>query len=302
MLENIVRHMEKGEKPLQAALNGSREIGFTILSMTLSLVAVFIPVLFMGGIVGRLLHEFAVTISVAVLISGVVSLSLTPMLCAIFLRPKEKEQHGRFYRTSDRFFQGMLGLYERSLQWAIRFRRTTLTLSLVFLVLVIYLFMAIPKGFLPSDDTDQLICFTEARQGVAFDAMIDLQMEVASIIAKNPNIDKVAVNVGASGSSTTMNTGRMFVRLKPRAQRKASAEEIIQQLRPKLSGLPGVKAYLQNPPPIRIGGVLTKSQYQYTLQSTDTAELYKYSPLLEEKVKAIPGILDVTSDLQARNP
>ncbi len=302
MLENIVRHVEKGEKPLEAALNGSREIGFTILSMTLSLVAVFIPVLFMGGIVGRLLNEFAVTISVAVLISGVVSLSLTPMLCAMFLRPKKVERHGRFYRTSERFFQNLLGWYESSLQWAIRYRRITLTVSVVFLVLVVYFFMSIPKGFLPSDDTDQLACFTEAKQGVSFDAMIDHQMQVASIINQNPNIDKVAVNVGASGSSTTMNTGRMFVKLKPRAEREASADEVIQQLRPKLAGLPGVKAYLQNPPPIRIGGVLTKSQYQYTLQSTDAEGLYKYTPLLEERIKAIPGVMDVTSDLQASNP
>ena len=302
MLENIVRHMEKGEKPLQAALNGSREIGFTIVSMTLSLVAVFIPVLFMGGIVGRLLHEFAVTISVAVLISGLVSISLTPMLCALFLRPKKAERHGRLFGLFERFFDRLLKLYEKSLQWAIRYRRMTLAASVGFLVVVIYLFMVVPKGFMPSDDTDQLICFTEAKQGVAYEAMIDIQMKVAGIIAQNPNVDKVAVNVGASGSSTTLNTGRMFVRLKPRSQRKAGADEVIQQLRPKLAGLPEVKAFLQNPPPIRIGGVLTKSQYQYTLQSTDTADLYKYAPMLEEKIKTLPGILDVTSDLQAKNP
>ncbi len=302
MLENIVRHMEKGEKPLQAALKGSKEIGFTIVSMTLSLVAVFIPVLFMGGIVGRLLHEFAVTISVAVLISGVVSISLTPMLCALFLRPKKEERHGRLFSLFEKFFDGMLSLYERSLRWAIRYRRATLTVSLAFLALVVWLFIAVPKGFMPSDDTDQLICFTEAKQGVAYEAMIDIQKKVGAIIAENPNVDKVAINVGVSGSSTTLNTGRMFVRLKPRSQRKADADEVIQQLRPKLAGLPEVKAFLQNPPPIRIGGVLTKSQYQYTLQSTDTGELYKYAPMLEEKIKTLPGVLDVTSDLQAKNP
>lgn len=302
MLENIVRHMEKGEKPLDAALNGSREIGFTILSMTLSLVAVFIPVLFMGGIVGRLLHEFAVTISVAVLISGVVSLTLTPMLCALFLRPKKAEQHGRVYRATERFFDGMLRLYERSLQGVIRYRRATLAASLLLLVAVVYLFTAIPKGFLPSDDTDQLACFTEAKQGVSFDAMVEHQLRVGALLAQDPNIHKVAVNVGVSGSSPTLNTGRMFVRLKPRAERQMSADEVIQHLRPKLSELPGVKVFLQNPPLIRIGGVLTKSQYQYTLQSTNTSELYRYAPLLESKIKGLPGILDVTSDLQADNP
>ncbi len=301
MLENIVRHMEKGESPLEASLKGSAEISFTILSMTISLVAVFIPVLFMGGIVGRLLHEFAVTIAVAVLISGFVSLSLTPMLCSRFLKPAGEQQHSRIYQISERFFEGMLHLYDVTLKWALRRRLTTLILSFVFLVVAAGLYAVISKGFLPSEDTGQITGFTEAAQGISFESMVEHQKKVVRIIEKDPNIEKVMSRVGSGGGSS-MNTGRLTIRLKPRQERRQSADEIIQKLRPELAAIPGIQVYLQNPPPIRIGGYQTKSQYQYTLQSPDMNELYKYAPLLEAKLKDMPGLQDVASDLQIKSP
>jgi HAE1 family hydrophobic/amphiphilic exporter-1 len=301
MLENIVRHMEKGESPLEASLKGSEEISFTILSMTISLVAVFIPVLFMGGIVGRLLHEFAVTIAVAVLISGFVSLSLTPMLCSRFLKPAGEQRHSRIYQLSERFFEGMLRLYDVTLKWALRRRLTTLVLSFVFLVVAAGLYAVISKGFLPSEDTGQITGFTEAAQGISFESMVEHQKKVVRIIEKDPNIEKVMSSVGSGGGSS-MNTGRLTIRLKPRQERRQSADEIIQKLRPELAVIPGIQVYLQNPPPIRIGGYQTKSQYQYTLQSPDMNELYKYAPLLEAKLKDMPGLQDVASDLQIKSP
>ena len=302
MLENIVRHMEHGESPRDAAFKGSREISFTIISMTLSLVAVFIPVLFMGGIIGRLLNEFAVTIVVAVLISGFVSLSLTPMLCSIMLRPAGQEKHGRVYQASERFFNGMRSGYERSLQWVLHHRRSTLMVTLLFLVGVIYLYVIMPKGFLPSGDTGQITCSTETAQGTSFESMVAYQKKVARIVQKDPNVDVVMSRVGGGGGGSSSNTGSMMLRLKPRSERSKSADEVIQELRPKLATIPGIQVYMQNPPPIRIGGYQTKSQYQYALQSPDISELYRYAPVLEAKLKDLPGFQDVTSDLQLKNP
>ena len=302
MLENIIRHMEHGESPRDAAFNGSREISFTIISMTLSLVAVFIPVLFMGGIIGRLLHEFAVTIVVAVLISGFVSLSLTPMLCSIMLRPAGQARHGRVYQASERFFDGMLRGYEASLGWVLHHRRTTLMVSLLFLAGVIHLYTVMPKGFLPSGDTGQIIGSTEAAQGTSFESMVKYQRNVARIVQKDPNVDIVMSRVGGGGGSSSSNTGGMMLRLKPRGERSRSADEIIQELRPKLAAIPGIQTYLQNPPPIRIGGYQTKSQYQYALQSPDIGELYRYAPVLEARLRDLQGFQDVTSDLQLKNP
>jgi HAE1 family hydrophobic/amphiphilic exporter-1 len=302
MLENIVRHMEQGEGILEAALNGSKEIGFTIVSMTLSLVVVFIPVLFMGGIMGRLLHEFAVTISLAVLISGVVSLTLTPMLCSRFLRPPGAIRHGRLYAASERYFKGMLQAYEWSLRKTLDHRLATLILSGLILVATVYLFMIVPKGFLPSEDTDQIVGFTEAAQGISFDSMGAHQKEVAAVISQDPNVAAFMSSIGPSGGSPGSNTGRLNIRLKPRKQRNLSVDEIIQELRPKLATIPGIQVFLQNPPPVRIGGRMTKSQYQFTLQATDTDALYRYAPILEERLRQIPGLQDVTSDLQIKNP
>ena len=299
MLENIVRHMEKGESVLDAAFRGSKEIGFTIMSMTLS--AVFIPILFMGGIVGRLFHEFAVTIGAAILVSGFVSLSLTPMLSSRFLKPDHGKKHGRFYETSERYFDGMLKIYDKGLVWALARRRMTMVASALILVATVFLFLKIPKGFLPSEDTGQVFGFTEGAQGISFGAMGEHQMAVAKEVQKDPNVAAFMSSYGARGSNSG-NSGTVFMRLKPREERKASVDEFIQEIRPKLAKIPGVKVYLQNPPPIRIGGRLTKSLYQYTLQDADTKELYHFAPILEGKMRQLPGFQDVSSDLQIANP
>jgi hydrophobic/amphiphilic exporter-1 (mainly G- bacteria), HAE1 family len=301
VLENIVRHMEMGEQPFEAAIKGSREIGFTILSMTLSLAAVFIPVFFMGGILGRLLHEFAVTIAAAILVSGVVSLTLTPMLCSRFLRPPREERHGRLYALTERFFDGMLHLYDRTLQFVLRHQGSTLMLSLLLLVLTVYLFGLIPKGFLPSEDTGSVFAFTEAAQGISFNAMVKEQKALSAIVAQNPYVDNWMSSVGAGGPNVAGNTGRLFMRLIPRNQRP-SVDEFIEQIRPQLSVVPGIRVYLQNLPPIRIGGMLTKGLYQFTLQSPNIEELYKYAPRLEAKMRQLPGLVDVNSDLLIKNP
>ncbi len=301
MLENIVRHMEHGEAPMQAALRGSREIGFTIVSMTLSLAAVFIPVLFMGGIVGRLLHEFAVTIGVAILVSGFVSLTLTPMMCSRFLRPTREEDHGAMYRAFDRGFDAMLRGYDWTLQKVMRHRFATLVVSLIILVATIWLFVRMPKGFLPSEDQGNIFAFTEAAQGISFDAMMEHQKALDEIVKKNPYVDSYFSSVGGGRSAGAMNSGTLFLRLKPRDQRP-HVDKIIEMLRPEFAKVPGIRVFMQNLPPIRIGGQLTKSQYQLTLQSPDTRELYEYSPKLEARLRELPGLMDVTSDLQIKNP
>ncbi len=302
VLENIVRHMEMGEGAWDAALNGSKEIGFTILSMTLSLAAVFIPVLFMGGILGRLLHEFAVTIGAAILVSGFVALSLTPMLCSRFLRPPQTEKHGRLYQYSERVFEGIRNLYDRSLRQVLKRPRATMAVSGVLVLATAYMFAVIPKGFLPSEDTGNIFIFTEGTQGISFDSMVRHQKALAEIVSREPSVGSFMSSVGAGGPNVAGNTGRMFLRLKPRAQREKSVDELIEELRPKLSSVPGIQAFLQNLPPIRLGGMLTKSLYQLALQSPDTDELYKYAPLLEARMKASPGLQDVNSDLQIKNP
>lgn len=302
MLENIVRHVEMGEPPLQAALNGSREIGFTIVSMTLSLVAVFIPVLFMGGIIGRLLHEFAITIGVAILVSGFVSLSLTPMLCSRFLRPLREKRRNRLYLTSEQFFNGMFKAYQSSLRFVLNHRLATILLSGLIFVITIFLFITFPYGFLPSEDIGQIFATTEAPQGISFESMKHHQFTVAELIRQDPNVASFSSNVGAGGPTQTGNMGRLFITLKPRSERRLSADGVIQELRPKLAKIPGIQVFLQNPPPIRIGGQLTKSQYQFTLQSPDSEDLYRYAPLLEAKMRELPGLQDVTHDLQIKNP
>jgi HAE1 family hydrophobic/amphiphilic exporter-1 len=302
MLENIVRHMEKGESPLDAALKGSREIGFTILSMTISLVVVFVPILFMSGLLGRLLHEFAVTIAVAILVSGFVSLTLTPMLCSRFLKPPREEKHGKWFQASERVFEKSLALYEKSLQVVLRHDRITLGVSAALLVLTVWMFATMPTGFLPSDDTGQISISTESAQGTAFDSMSAHQQELAKIVAADPNVDAFMSSVGGGGGNSSSNQGRFFLRLKDRGDRELSADQVIAELRPKLARVPGIRAFPQNPPPIRIGGNNTKSLYQFALQGPDTDELYRLAPQLEAKLRALPGLLDVTSDLQLSNP
>ncbi|HEY9641408.1 MAG TPA: efflux RND transporter permease subunit [Coleofasciculaceae cyanobacterium] len=316
MLENIVRHMEMGESRLEAALNGSREIGFTILSMTISLVAVFIPVLFMGGILGRLFQEFAVTISVAILVSGVISLTLTPMLCSRFLRPPHSNQaeagaavHGagqswktRLYDRSERFFDALLQGYAWGLKKSLKYHRTTMVISGAILAGTVVLFGVVPKGFIPSVDVGQITINTQASQDISFDEMVKHQQAVAAIARKDPNIAAVNSSVGAGGPNASANTGRIFVKLKPRDERQLSADEIVQELRPKLAAVPGLKVFLQNPPAINIGGQQTKAQYQFTLQSPNIQELYENAPKLEAKLRQLSELQDVNSDLQINNP
>ena len=300
MLENITRHMESGKPRLQATLDGAREIGFTIVSMTISLAAVFIPVLFMGGILGRLLHEFAVTIIVAVLISGFVSLTLTPLLCSRILKVERDRKHGRIYLMSERVFDTMLAGYRVGLTWVLAHQRLTMAFFAAIFAGTAALFYYMPKGFLPSDDVGQVFVITEAAQDISFDAMSNLQQQVAQLIRANPHVESVMSFVGIGGPSAALNNGRLFVTLKPRDQRP-TADAVIQELRPTLLRVPGIRAYVQNIPAIRIGQ-LTKSAYQYTLQDTDTDELYHWVPILEEKIKALPGLIDVTSDLQITQP
>ena len=301
MLENIVRHMEAGMPPFEAALKGSREIGFTIISMTLSLAAVFIPVLFMSGILGRLLHEFAVTIMVAILVSGFVSLTLTPMLCSRFVKPPAHAKHGRIYALSQRFFDGMLGTYDWSLQHVLRHRALTMLVSAVVLVATVVLFVVIPKGFFPSEDTSQAFAITEASQDISFEGMRDHQLALMKIVSGDTNVAGYMSAIGAGGSTVSGNTGRIFMHLKPRSQRP-HVDQVIQELRKKFATVPGVSTYLQNPPLIRVGGMLSKSLYQFTLQGPDLQELYHWAPIIKDRMATLDGFQDVTTDLLISSP
>lgn len=334
MLENIVRHIEAGEGVMEAALKGSREIGFTILSMTLSLTAVFIPVLFMGGIIGRLLHEFAVVIMMAVLVSGFVSLTLTPMLCSRFIQPQHARKHGRVYLALEEFFDRLLKRYERSLQWALRHRIFVMATSGVILAITVWQFLAIPKGFLPEVDSSTLQCYTLAAQGISFDAMKKHQDALNQIVLEDPNRKNFFSSLGTVGGSS--NSGFIFIHLKepserpevpspamlrlekkyggvpvvgsalralaPLSMHHPTIDEVMQELRVKLGTVPGISAFVRNPPPIQIGGSVTNSPYQLTLQSPDTEELYRVATGFEQKMETLPALRDVTSDLQIKNP
>ena len=299
MLENIVRHQEMGENVMEATLKGSKEIGFTIVSMTLSLAAVFIPILFMGGILGRLFHEFAVTIAAAVLFSGFVSLTLTPAMASRVLRAPGEERHGALYRISEKGLQGMLNFYRQTLAWVIKRRRATLVFSAVILFVTVILFMKLPKGFLPSEDTGLLIGVTEAAQGISYDAMIAHQRAVAEIVQADPSVDSFVSAIGGIGAS---NQGRLFIRLKPRNERRLSADDVAQELRAKLFRITGINSFIQNPPPITIGSRFTKSLYQFTLQSPEVKTLYSNASAFEAQMRALPLVQDVTTDMQLQNP
>jgi HAE1 family hydrophobic/amphiphilic exporter-1 len=301
MLENIVRHMEAGDPPLTAALKGSREIGFTIISMTLSLAAVFIPVLFMSGILGRLLHEFAVTIMVSILVSGFVSLTLTPMLCSRFVKAHSHQQHGKAFAISQRFFDGMLGIYDRTLQVVLRHRVLTMFVSVLVLVATLYLFGVVPKGFFPSQDNNQAFAITEGNQDISFDSLREHQLALMKIVSEDTNVLGYMSSIGAGGSTVSANQGRIFMHLRPRAERQ-HVDQVIQELRKKFAAVPGVSTFLQNPPMIRIGGFLTKSLYQFTLQGPDLQELYHWAPIVKDKMATLDGFQDVTTDLLITSP
>ena len=302
MLENVVRHMEHGEDAMTAALRGSKEIAFTIVSMTLSLAAVFIPVLFMGGIVGRLLNEFAVTIGVAILVSGFVSLTLTPMLAARFLHPPRTASHGRMYMAIERVFVWARDAYGWTLRQAMTHHVTTMAVSVLLLVATVYCFRIIPTGFIPSQDTGQLQGQTELAQGTGFESLMAHQQEIIRLIREDPNVLSVTSTIGGGGPGGSSTGGRVSIELKPRAQRELTADQMIDRLRPKLAAVPGVRVFLQNPPVINIGSRQARAQYQFTLQTGDTNDLYTAAPKLEAQLKTIPGIVDVSSDLQLSNP
>ena len=299
MLENIVRHLEMGKSRMQAALDGAAEVGFTILSMTFSLAAVFIPILFMGGIIGKLFHEFAVTIGVAILVSGVVSLTLTPMLASRFLRSSHGREQGRFYQTTERMYERWLHGYERSLAWVMARRRATLAFSAVILVLTGLLFVISPKGLFPTDDTGQLLGTTEAAEGVSFDALVERQQQIAAALARHPDVRSVTSSVGTSAAA---NQGQLTLDLKPLAERDKSAAEIARELTAMSLETPDITLFVQNPPAISIGGLASKSLYQYTLLSGDLATLNRAARALETRLRQLPKLTNVTSDLLIENP
>ncbi|HEV8198326.1 MAG TPA: efflux RND transporter permease subunit [Gemmatimonadales bacterium] len=304
MLENIVRHMEMGKPAMQAAFDGAAEIGFTILSMTVSLTAVFIPLIFMSGIIGRLFHEFAVTIGVAILVSGFVSLTLTPMLSSRFLRPGLHSGSGKrnvLFDGFERGYQGALSVYTRSLDWVMEHRPATMVISLATLVGTILLFRIVPKGFIPSEDTGRLTAVTETAQGTSYEAMVSHQQTVANILAKDSNVAKILSSVGQGGGVSTNNQGRISMSLAPRNKRPSS-DELLRILARKVSSVPGISVFLQNPPPINVGGRSTKSQYQYSVQGSDLPTLYAGANAMLAGMQKMPQLADVTSDLQITNP
>ena len=299
MLENIVRHLEMGKPRLQAALDGAAEVEFTILSMTFSLAAVFIPILFMGGLIGKLFHEFAVTIGVSILVSGFVSLTLSPMLASRFLRSEHGVTHGRLYLATERVYDRALSAYTRSLTWVMGHRPGTMAFSGVILVATAWLFVVAPKGLFPSDDTGQLLATTEAAEGVSFDALVARQREVAAIVARDPDVLSVTSSVGTTAAA---NQGQLTIDLRPIAQRHHSADQVASNLGRAVLGVPGITVYVQNPPAISIGGLASKSLYQYTLQSGDIATLDSAARALEARLRPLPQLTDVTSDLLIENP
>jgi HAE1 family hydrophobic/amphiphilic exporter-1 len=301
MLENIVRHLEMGKPPMRAALDGAAEVGFTIVSMTLSLAAVFIPLLFMGGIVGRLFREFAITITASILVSGVVSLTLTPMLCSRFLKPAGEAQHGRWYRATEAWFQRLLAGYERSLDWVMRHRPLTLVFSVVCLGLTAVLFVLIPKGLFPSDDTGLLQGTTEAAQGVSYTELVRLQQQAAALVLADSNVEGYLSSVGAGGPAGASNQGRLFIALKP-AGKRPPGDAMVAELSRRLGHIPGLSVFIQNPPSIRIGGRSAKSLYQFTLQGNDVETLYQGAQQLLAKLRQLSLITDVTTDMLNANP
>jgi hydrophobe/amphiphile efflux-1 (HAE1) family protein len=302
VIENIVRHLEQGLSPMEAALKGSKEIGFTIISITLSLIAVFIPLFLMGGYVGKLFQEFAVTISVSLLLSLVISLTLTPMMCARLLKDEAHRQHGRLYRLFERGFDNLLALYEHGLKIVLRHRFIALMVMLGTIALTGYLYVVIPKGFFPQQDTGQIVGITEAAQDISFPAMAQRQQALVDILLKDPAIESVSNYIGPGGPTATLNQGRVFIVLKPGNQRDVSADQIINRLRPQLAKIQGIALYMQAAQDITIGARLTKTQYQYTLTDADSTELAHWSTIFVDKMKAIPGITDVASDQANAGP
>jgi len=298
VLENITRYLEQGMTPFDAAMKGSKEIGFTVLSMSTSLIAVFIPILLMGGIVGRLFREFAVTLAVAIAVSLVVSLTTTPMMCAKFLRQHHPSERSRAYLFGERFFNGMLAGYDRGLRWVLRHQNLVLLITIGTLILNVYLYIIVPKGFFPQEDTGRLGGAARASQDISFDAMNVKQAQLAAIVQKDPGVANVLAFAGSGGGGATTNVGRMFIALKPLSERDANADQIINRLRGKLSGIPGVQLFLQSSQDITVGGRSSDAQYQYTLQDSNLDELNEWAPKLLGKMKTMPELRDASTDQQ----
>jgi len=299
MIENIVRFIEGGEKPLQAALRGARQIGFTVVSLSFSLVAVFIPLIFMTGIVGRLFREFAITLSIAVMVSAIVSLTLTPMMCSLMLQPEDQRKHGRLYQATERFFKGMLDAYERGLQWVLRHQVFVMVVAITTLVATVWLYVLVPKGLLPEQDTGLILGITDTAQTISFRSMVDRQRQVADIVLQDPDVVNVASFVGGGTVNPTMNTGRLYIGLKPHDQRRASATDVIERLREKTSSLEGISLFMQAVQDVQIDSRVSRTQYQYTLQDADETELSQWAGRLLATLKTLPELTDVASDEQA---
>src|SRR6202020_109839 len=302
VIENIVRHIEEGLSPMAAALKGSAEIGFTIVSITLSLFAVFIPLFFMGGYVGRMFREFAVAVSVSLVLSLVISLTLTPMMCARLLADPRKARHGRLYQLSERGFDALLDWYERTLKIALRYRLATLTVMFGTILLTGYLYYVIPKGFFPLQDTGMLFGIAEASQDISFPAMAERQQALMNIVMQDPAVASVSDFMGPGGSTPTLNQGRGFVVLKPLEERKISAMDVIERLKPKLAQIQGATLYLQPAQDITIGARISKTQYQYTLYDADSRELNHWTEIFLHKLKSMPAISDVATDQENAGP
>jgi multidrug efflux pump len=301
VIENVHRHLEAGLNPMQAAIKGASEIGFTIISITLSLIAVFIPLFLMSGYVGLLFREFAVTVSVSLVLSLVIALTLTPMMCARLLRAEDPAKHGRLYRLFEAGFDGLLGGYERSLKVALRHRFVTLMVMLGTIGVTGYLYVIIPKGFFPQQDTGMIIAIAEAAQSISFPAMEGRMEAVIGTIQKDPAVASVGSQIGATGT-TTLNDGRLFIALKPKTERSASADQVIARLRPQLAKLQGVTVYMQAAQDITIGARVSRTQYQYSLVDADAGELNHWAPIFLDKIKGVPGITDVASDQANAGP
>ena len=302
MIENIVRYIEEGDSPFEAALKGAGQIGFTIISITFSLIAVFIPLLFMGGIVGRIFREFAVVVTVAVCMSAFVALTLTPVMCAQFLKRHNNEKRGRLDQLCENVFDAWVRSYDRGLKWVFRHQFATLMSTIGLIFVTGYLYISIPKGFFPEQDTGFIFGLAEARQDISFYGMANVQNELAAIISQDPGVSGVVGFVGSTGFSGAENVARMFIQLKPFAERKDSAQKIIQRLRPKVAEVPGVKYFMQAGQDINVGGKLSKTEFQYVLTSTDSEELNHWAPIIEEHMAKLPGLQDVTSDQQIASP
>ncbi|MBV9294675.1 MAG: efflux RND transporter permease subunit, partial [Acidobacteriaceae bacterium] len=300
MIENITRYVEEGEAPLEAALKGAEQIGFTIISLTVSLIAVLIPLLFMGDITGRLFREFAVTLAVTILISAVVSLTLTPMLCAKLLRHKKESEQGRFYKASEKVFEKTIAFYGRTLEWVLQHRNLTLAIAAATLALTVLLYMVIPKGFFPVQDTGEIQAVSESDQSVSFDKMSTQQQRLAAVILKDPAVESISSFIGVDGTNTTLNAGRIQINLKPLAQRNMSASDVIRRLQPELAKVDGITLYMQPVQDLTVEDIVSRTEYQYSLEDPDSNELSQYTAQFVNRLKQLPDLADVASDLQTR--